>query len=1117
MASQTSAKTIRMMKPLKRPHNLLLPLLCGLFFQAELPVTTAAEKYLVADGKAHAQIVIATDAPRSTRLAAHELQECLEKISGAKLRISTNRDTESPVHIYVGASAHTQDLKISTDGLKHGAYRIVSGESWLALIGDDTDFTPIQPWAKNNGDRQALQARWEKASGLPYGVPNGGMYKNRERMPPALAKTADEYFWAYDERGSYNAVCGFLRYLGMRWYLPGEVGEVIPQMTSIPLPKIDHTEKPDFEIRQFSLRFGTADDEITRWAMRLGIRQAYGLMIAHGMHTMTHPEALKRQHPDWFALYGGKRDTQTGKRLNHLCYSNPELLDATVQWARAQFDVYDYEAVSIMPPDAYGSICQCELCEGKQVDAMGSRGKLSNHVWDFANRVAKEVAKTHPDKLVACCAYGANTLPATNIDKLEPNVQVIIVGGRRPRNSLPEQREYIRNLRKGWLKLTDRPIIIFENYPFTGRGMYLPAFVARTNGESLNATKGVSRGEDIWLSFPRYHDDPNIGFDHFQIYFTARMWWGGKQADVEALLEEYCRLFYGPAGPLMKTFFDYCENHYQAMEKDKQKVDTALATFAAAKARVPADSIYAKRLALIDKFLNALRSKAKLLAQGRGPVPKLRTVWEPQTPLTIDGKLDEPYWARHRAWSVGRLRELQTGSQPIFGTTIMAGWDRQGQNLYFGIRCQDRPGKKLNSTATKHDDQAIWYGDTVEIELATDSHSYYQIAVNPAGTLVDLDRGADKSAWFRWESQAEVATHIANDHWTIEIRIPVTEDENDPLNQVVGRKPSSSLPWHVNVCRQRIRENGAEYSAFSPTGKKSFHVPLKFAQFYDGRSHTFEVDENVTDWLIESKSIQQLLKNRKYADALPAFVALSQHEKATDYQTSYALMQAAACARLAGHFDKATELAEQIPLKPIAKTTHMKNLLAQRKWNEVVEQFGAEDFSTWPFTQIGATALARGRAYHAIKAGKKADADLTLALAFTSDPRSRMSILRTMGWNREMILKDDKRALEAYQAIVVSTTGKGGAEYFSGLQGAARILTRRGKYNEAIAVLDRVDVEQVSGSWSDALRLTRGQTLQAAGRKSDALKLYRGILASKSALDAHRKSAEQAIKQLDQD
>ncbi|MEM1443936.1 MAG: DUF4838 domain-containing protein, partial [Verrucomicrobiota bacterium] len=835
-----------------------------LAFSLLFPGLAWAELFLVENGQAKAEIIIAEEAPRSTRWAAKELQETIEKISGAKLPITTEPGGEAIVQVYVGESEPLRDLGISAEGLEHGAYRIVSGENWLALVGDDTDFVPVEPWAKSNTDRQEnLQRRWEEASGLPYGVPNGGMYKNRKRMPEDLATEDGEFFWGFDERGSFNAVCGFLRNLGARWYLPGELGEVLPEMDSIPVPQVDETVEPDFEIRQFSARMGNCDDEVVRWLMRLGTRNVNGLMIAHGMHTMTHPDILKSEKPEWFALYGGKRDTEIGVRLNHLCYSNEELFEETVKWARAQFDVYDFEGVSIMPPDAYISICQDELCEGKQINEMGSRGKLSNHVWDFANRVAKEVGKTHPDKLIVCCAYGANTDPPTNIEQLEPNVQVVIVGGRRPRNSLPEQRGYIDNLRAGWLALTARPIMIFENYPFTARGTYVPAYVARVNGESINATKGLSRGEDIWLSFPRFHDDPKIGFDHFQIYFTARMYWGGKDADVGEMLKEYCDTFYGPAGPKMLEFFDFCEPNYQAMHDELEPVETALTLFEEAKASVEPESIYAQRLALIDNFLEALRSKADMLSQGRGPVGKMRTVWDPREPIVIDGELDDEYWIRHRNWSVTRMRELQMGGHPVFGTTVMAAWDRGGNNLYFAIRCEEEPGKGLNITTSEDDDEAIWYGDTIEILLDTDSHRYYQIAVNPEGALVDLDRGAERTAWFRWQSQAEVATKIEDDHWTVEIRIPVTEDENDPLNQVVGRVPSQSLPWHINVCRQRIRESGSEYSAISPTGTAGFHEPLKFAHFWDGHSHTYEVDETVTDFLTDYMAASKLQRERK--------------------------------------------------------------------------------------------------------------------------------------------------------------------------------------------------------------------------------------------------------------
>ena len=111
-----------------------------------LPGFAVAAPFLVEDGEPRAEIVIADDARRTTRLAALELQETLEKISGAKLPITTTPGKD--LAIYVGESEPTRKLGLTVEGLEHGAYRITSGENWLALIGDDTEFVPKEPWAK---------------------------------------------------------------------------------------------------------------------------------------------------------------------------------------------------------------------------------------------------------------------------------------------------------------------------------------------------------------------------------------------------------------------------------------------------------------------------------------------------------------------------------------------------------------------------------------------------------------------------------------------------------------------------------------------------------------------------------------------------------------------------------------------------------------------------------------------------------------------------------------------------------------------------------------------------------------------------------------------------------
>ena len=156
----------------------------------------------------------------------------------------------------------------------------------------------------------------------------------------------------------------------------------------------------------------------------------------------------------------------------------------------------------------------------------------------------------------------------------------------------------------------------------------------------------------------------------------------------------------------------------------------------------------------------------------------------------------------------------------------------------------------------------------------------------------------------------------------------------------------------------------------------------------------------------------------------------------------------------------------------------------------------------------------RGRAFSfARKLGEKADADFQLALEFTSDARTRTNILSAMARNRESVLQDEDRALETYRVITSSTTNTGGAEYFSAIQSAARILTKRQKFDEAMKILDQVDAAKLGGSWSPSMWLARAETLAAAGRGDEALAAYRSVLTSESASKAHREKAEEALDQ----
>ena len=92
------------------------------------------------------------------------------------------------------------------------------------------------------------------------------------------------------------------------------------------------------------------------------------------------------------------------------------------------------------------------------------------------------------------------------------------------------------------------------------------------------------------------------------------------------------------------------------------------------------------------------------------------------------------------------------------------------------------------------------------------------------------------------------------------------------------------------------------------------------------------------------------------------------------------------------------------------------------------------------------------------------------ALEFTGDQRSRDSILLLRAQNRENNIKDDEKALESYSAIVEGRSRIGGADEYYALQGIARILTRRGQFEEAIKTLERADLRNLQGVWKGCMQ-----------------------------------------------
>ena len=114
------------------------------------------------------------------------------------------------------------------------------------------------------------------------------------------------------------------------------------------------------------------------------------------------------------------------------------------------------------------------------------------------------------------------------------------------------------------------------------------------------------------------------------------------------------------------------------------------------------------------------------------------------------------------------------------------------------------------------------------------SNSPYEIAIKPAGTVLEIDYGKDGKG-VKWTSGAQIAVHRGDQQWSIEMRLPITGEGSrmiDPLKGIDGAQPKDLFPWHFNECRQRVRGTTTERTAYSPTGKDDFYVLEKFAKLW---------------------------------------------------------------------------------------------------------------------------------------------------------------------------------------------------------------------------------------------------------------------------------------------
>ena len=395
----------------------------------------------------------------------------------------------------------------------------------------------------------------------------------------------------------FHAVYFFLeKALGIRWFWPGEDGEVVPELRELSFPCGTIREKPDFKWRAIQTKgaiYGDADGidwstarhaimklplsqqkEFELWARR---NRMGGLKVSdgHRWSEIVPTEIYGEKNPEFYALKDNKRDNvfYNGKHNNQPCLSNEEIVEIMADYACSRFKRDpDLDICSIAFNDG-PSECECRECqemsyEPRQADnlqeatnELSQTGRsvqncsITDLVYKNANETAEAVVKKFPNKKLLTLLY-SNSRFAPEKYSLSDKVvgQFCIMG-----NSLWNK----KLLREETKLLAD----IAEKTPELGIYEYY------SNG----------KWPEIYRLFPGlvektlniYYDNgaryfstqPGMGFatNGINFYVLAKTLWNRKE-NSDKLLDEYCEKGFGPACEDVKNFLSAFAERWKETE-----------------------------------------------------------------------------------------------------------------------------------------------------------------------------------------------------------------------------------------------------------------------------------------------------------------------------------------------------------------------------------------------------------------------------------------------------------------------------------------------------------------------------------------------------------------------
>lgn len=437
----------------------------------------------------------AADAPETARLAAKELRQVIQAASGIELAITSEKVTTPAIRI------------VSDSSLPHDGFEIRAEGADVIIAGNDD---------------------------APTGL------------------------WALPSHGSLFGAQEFLeRFLGVRWLIPGELGQDVPKTNEV---RIDLKEtirgQPGFAVRSLAY-VGETDREITsrhkpvlEWMKRQRLTNSLHPFVTgygHSWDDYLKPADMEA-HPEWKPSGG---NFERNGKVTFFCTTAPGLVELFAKRVIETMDRNPKREMSSISPTDGGGFCTCERC--KPLIDTDPHGK-PNHaraMLTFYQQVGEIIARERPGRRLGGFVYYNYQYPPANAPKQPDNVSLCWA----PLNYYgygllkPLYRAEFEGVMRRWSEIT--PHLFYHNYSTWMRSFHgapLPVSL-----DILKRELPVAAQSKAWGA--RMVGTSAWGVNAPINYLLAKQMWN-PQLDVSAMLNDWLERAYGPGWQHMRVLYD---------------------------------------------------------------------------------------------------------------------------------------------------------------------------------------------------------------------------------------------------------------------------------------------------------------------------------------------------------------------------------------------------------------------------------------------------------------------------------------------------------------------------------------------------------------------------------